>query len=111
MDHLAVAQFDEAAEVRFRTWLPDNVLPRELAPAALDEELGAWFACNCETRPGAYLGPRDPSTLSIAPARQGGALRGCGGDARWPKRTASRSRGLAGSFGGRASSAGQPEQP
>jgi len=54
LDHLAVASFDEAAEVRFRTWLADDVLPRELAPAALDEGLGGWFACNRVTRPGIY---------------------------------------------------------
>ncbi len=54
IDHLAVGGFDEAAETRFRFWLADDVLLRELAPAALDEELGAWFASNCVTRPGAY---------------------------------------------------------
>ena len=38
IDHLAVAAFDEAAETRFRRWLADDVLPREFAAPALDEE-------------------------------------------------------------------------
>ena len=54
IDHLAVAAFDEAAESRFRRWLADDALPRELNPAALDEELGGWFARGRVTRPGAY---------------------------------------------------------
>lgn len=54
IDHLAVSAFDEASEARFRRWLADNVLPRELSPAALDEELGGWFALSRVTRPGAY---------------------------------------------------------
>ena len=54
IDHLAVAAFDEAAETRFRRWLADDALSRELAPAALEEELRAWFARSRVTRPGAY---------------------------------------------------------
>ena len=54
IDHLAVAVFDEAAEARFRRWLADDALPREFTPAALDDELSAWFACSRVTRPGAY---------------------------------------------------------
>ena len=54
IDHLAVAAFDEAAEARFRRWLADDALPREFTPAALDDELSAWFARSRVTRPGAY---------------------------------------------------------
>ena len=54
IDHLAISAFDEAAETRFRQWLAHEVLPRELSPPALDEELGGWFARSRVTRPGAY---------------------------------------------------------
>ncbi len=54
IDRLAVAAFDEAAEVRFRRWLADDALPREFAAPALDEELSAWFVHSRVTRPGAY---------------------------------------------------------
>ena len=54
LDHLAVAAFDEAAEAAFRRWLADELLPREPAPAALEEEIAGWFARERVTRPGAY---------------------------------------------------------
>src|SRR3954452_2392417 len=54
IDHLAVAAFDRLAEARFRRWLADDVLPRELGPSALDEELSGWFARSRVTRPAAY---------------------------------------------------------
>jgi len=54
IDHLAIGSFDEAAEVRFRHWLVQDLLPRELSPPVLDEELSFWFARSCVTRPGAY---------------------------------------------------------
>src|SRR5208283_848252 len=44
LDHLAVATFDETIEAQFRRWLADELLPREPAPAALEEEIGSWFA-------------------------------------------------------------------
>jgi TnpA family transposase len=54
LDHLAVAAFDNAAEAKFRGWLADDLLPREPAPAVLEAEVGAWFARERVTRPGAY---------------------------------------------------------
>jgi Domain of unknown function (DUF4158) len=54
LDHLAVAAFDEAAETRLRRWLADDLLPREPASAALEEEIALWFARERITRPGAY---------------------------------------------------------
>jgi TnpA family transposase len=54
LDHLAVAPFDDAAELRLRRWLADELLPREPAPSALDGEVGAWFARERVTRPGAW---------------------------------------------------------
>jgi hypothetical protein len=54
LDHLAVATFDEAAEARLRRWLADDLLPREPASAALEEEIALWFARERITRPGAY---------------------------------------------------------
>jgi hypothetical protein len=46
LDHLAVAAFDETVETRFRRWLSDDLLPRELASAALEEEIGGWMRAN-----------------------------------------------------------------
>jgi hypothetical protein len=54
LDHLAVAAFDETVETRFRRWLSDDLLPRELASAALEEEIGGRFARERIIRPGAY---------------------------------------------------------
>ncbi len=54
LDHLAVAAFDETVETRFRRWLSDDLLPRELASVALEEEIGGWFARERIIRPGAY---------------------------------------------------------
>ena len=54
LGHLAIAGFDDAAEAAFRRWLADELLPREPAPAALEAEIGAWFARGRVTRPGAY---------------------------------------------------------
>jgi hypothetical protein len=54
LDHLAVAAFDEAAETRLRRWLADDLLPREPASTALEEEIALWFARERITRPGAY---------------------------------------------------------
>lgn len=54
LDFLAVASFDRAAETAFRSWLADEALPREPNSAALEEQVGAWFARSRITRPGAY---------------------------------------------------------
>src|SRR4051794_32830685 len=53
LDHLAVAAFDDTAETRFRRWLADELLPRELVPSAMDAEIGGWFAGERVGRPGA----------------------------------------------------------
>ena len=53
LDHLAVAAFDDPAEARFRRWLADELLPRELVPSAMDAEIGGWFAGERVGRPGA----------------------------------------------------------
>jgi len=42
-DYLAVGDFDEAAEGRFRTWLLTDILPREPSPAAVEAEIASWF--------------------------------------------------------------------
>src|SRR5690349_18403884 len=54
LDHLAVAAFDDAAEAQFRNWLSDELLPRELAPSALEGEVSGWFARERVSRPGGY---------------------------------------------------------
>src|SRR4051794_9847345 len=54
LDHLAVVAFDDAAEARFRRWLADDLLPREPVPAALDAEVGGWFARERVIRPGIW---------------------------------------------------------
>ena len=54
LDHLAIAAFDDAAEARFRRWLAEGLLPGEPTPAALEAEVGAWFARERVTRPGAW---------------------------------------------------------
>ena len=54
LDHLAVASFDERAEARLRTWLSDELLPREPTPPALEGEVNAWFARERVSRPGGY---------------------------------------------------------
>lgn len=36
LDHLAVTDFDDAAEARFRRWLADDLLYRELSPSVLE---------------------------------------------------------------------------
>jgi hypothetical protein len=53
LDFLAVAPFDKPAEVVFRSWLAE-ALPREPNTAALEEQVGAWFARSRITRPGVY---------------------------------------------------------
>jgi hypothetical protein len=69
LDHLAVAAFDEAAETRLRRWLADDLLPREPASAALEEEIALWFARERITRPGAYRLDRIPHrTIRLPPA-------------------------------------------
>lgn len=54
LDHLAVASFDDAAEVTFRRWLAIDALPLELRPVALEEAISSWFAQSRIVRPGAY---------------------------------------------------------
>jgi hypothetical protein len=54
LDHLAVADFDNAVEARFRRWLADELLPREPSLAVLEAEVGGWFARERITRPGAW---------------------------------------------------------
>jgi hypothetical protein len=51
LDHLAVASFDERAEARLRTWLSDELPPREPTPPALEGEVNAWFARERVSRP------------------------------------------------------------
>ena len=53
-DYLAVADFDDLVEARFRRWLGDELLPRELSPAVLEGEVSSWFARERITRPGAW---------------------------------------------------------
>jgi TnpA family transposase len=72
LDHLAVAAFDETVETRFRRWLSDDLLPRELASAALEEEIGGWFARERIIRPGAYR--LDRILLSAQAARDDATL-------------------------------------
>jgi TnpA family transposase len=54
LDFLAVIPFEGAAEAAFRAWLAEEALPGEPNPAALEEQIGAWFARNRVTRPGGY---------------------------------------------------------
>lgn len=51
---LAIVTFDATSEAVFRHWLIDELLPRELATAALEMEIGAWFARGRVARPGEY---------------------------------------------------------
>src|SRR3954468_42443 len=60
LDHLAVAAFDDTAEARFRRWLANELLPRELVPSAMDAEIGGWFARERVGRPGACRLDRVP---------------------------------------------------
>jgi len=63
LNRLAVASFDEAAEARLRTWLSDELLPREPTPAMLEGEVSGWFArerVSRPTRPDSPLGTRRP---------------------------------------------------
>ena len=53
-DYLAVADFDNSVEARFRRRLGDELLPRELSPAVLEGEVSSWFARERITRPGAW---------------------------------------------------------
>jgi hypothetical protein len=39
LDHLSVAVFDDAAEAKFRSWLSDELLPREPAPPVFEGEV------------------------------------------------------------------------
>ena len=54
LDFLAVVPFEEAGESAFRVWLAEEALPSEPNSAALEEQIGAWFARNRVTRPGGY---------------------------------------------------------
>jgi TnpA family transposase len=54
LDYLAVGTFDDSAEAAFRSWMLDDVLPREPAPPALEEEITGWFAVRRVVRPGTY---------------------------------------------------------
>jgi hypothetical protein len=54
LDHLAVAAFDDAAEAKFRSWLSDELLPREPAPPVFEGEVSGWFARERISRPGSY---------------------------------------------------------
>ena len=54
LDYLAVADFDDSVEARFRRWLGDELLPREPSPAVLEGEVSSWFARERITRPGAW---------------------------------------------------------
>src|SRR5689334_12571317 len=68
LDHLAVAAFDEAAEARFRRWLAEELLPRELVPSAMDAESPSLtvrrpLSCPRQYRPG----PNAERQTSLAP--------------------------------------------
>jgi hypothetical protein len=54
LDYLAVAAFDDAAEVKFRGWLSGELLPREPASSVLEGEVSGWFVRERVSRPGAY---------------------------------------------------------
>ncbi len=54
LDHLAVADFSEAAEARLRRWLAEDMLPREPSPTVLEAAVGGWFARERVGRPGAW---------------------------------------------------------
>src|ERR1700677_1368292 len=54
LDRLAVTSFDDRAEARLRTWLSDELLPREPTPSALEGEVSGWFARERVSRPGEY---------------------------------------------------------
>ncbi len=54
LDHLAVAAFDDAAEAKFRSWLSNELLPREPAPPVFEGEVSGWFARERISRPGGY---------------------------------------------------------
>lgn len=54
LDFLAVVPFEGAAEAAFRAWLAEEALPGEPNTAALEEQIGAWFARSRVTRPGGY---------------------------------------------------------
>src|SRR3954447_13052948 len=53
LDHLAVTAFDDTAEARFRRWLANELLPRELVPSAMDAEIGGWVGGERVGRAGA----------------------------------------------------------
>ena len=68
LDHLAVAAFDDTAEARFRRWLADELLPRELVPSAMDAESPSLtvrrpLSCARQSRPG----PNAERQTSLAP--------------------------------------------
>ena len=54
LDHLAVREFNEAAEAAFRAWLLTDCLPQEPALLALEEAIAGWFARERTVRPGGY---------------------------------------------------------
>jgi hypothetical protein len=54
LDFLAVVPFEGAAEAAFRAWLAEEALPGEPNPAALEEQIGAWFVRSRVMRPGGY---------------------------------------------------------
>ena len=54
LDHLAVADFGEMAEAKFRRWLMDELLPGEPTPSTLEGEVSGWFARERVSRPGGY---------------------------------------------------------
>ncbi len=66
LDHLAIVTFDDTAEATFQKWLRSDVLPREPTSAALDDEIGAWFAAHRIVRPGAYRLDRLVRSLRVA---------------------------------------------
>jgi hypothetical protein len=83
--YLAVADFDDAAEARFRRWLADDLLPREPSPAMLESEVSAWFARLRVSRPGTYRLDRllrsaaaahDDAALQVVAERLEAATRG-----------------------------------
>ena len=84
LDHLAVREFDEAAEAAFRAWLLTDCLPQEPALLALEEAIAGWFARERAVRPGRHRLDRivrstrvahDDAVLATIAGRLDGAMR------------------------------------
>jgi len=72
LDHLAIGEFDEAAEARFRAWLLADVLPREPTPTSVEDAVASWFGAERVVRPGSYR--LDRLVRSLRAAHDDGVL-------------------------------------